>query len=179
MSKISRRVTWGCLAAAGAIGTAALTASAGPAMAATSACPNGAACSNAVVHISVGISFAFNGSNTFTLTPGVTSTSAVQFTVSTNNTHGYSLSLSGTDPTTPGGAFFPAGDLQYKTFLSGTGEVDQGIASLTNASATVFSKPSPTSGDNFSQDWVASNVPVTQSPGDYVSTLSYVASVNP
>jgi hypothetical protein len=131
----------------------------------------------ATVHVAVGISFAFNGSPSFTLTPNVSSPAAINFTVSTNNQHGATVTLSGTDPATAGGASFPATSLSYTTF-SGGSEVDQGPQQLTGSAATVTSFNAATGGTGFQQTWLASlgaQVP----PGDYQSTLTYVASVNP
>jgi len=150
---------------------------AGPAKADT--CPAGSSCQSATVHVLVGITFAFTGGASFNLSPNVTSPSAVRFNVQTNNPHGYHITLSGTDPTTVGGANFPASSLIYDT-LSGGAEVGTGggPVSLSNTAAQFFTSPQPTASTDFSQDWTA-NVSANQSPGDYLSTLSYVASVNP
>lgn len=150
---------------------------AGPAKADT--CPAGSSCQSATVHVLVGITFAFTGGASFNLSPNVTSPSAVRFNVQTNNPHGYSISLSGTDPTTVGGSNFPASQLSYDT-LSGGADVGTpgGTVSLSNTVARFFNSTQPTAGTDFAQDWTA-NVSANQAPGDYLSTLSYVASVNP
>jgi hypothetical protein len=161
--------------AAGLLGAAAIAAvSAAPAMAA--GCPAGSSCADATVHINQVISFAFTSGTTFSLDPaGVVSHGALAFTVTTNDAAGYTVSLAGTDPATAAGASFPATSLSYSTFQGG-GQVGS-TNGLTNAAATfqTLTHPSSPNGDQYTQDWAASSVPGNTPPGDYASTLTFVA----
>jgi hypothetical protein len=159
--------------AAGAVVLGGVALSAGPAFASGPASSTG----TATVTVNQSISFAFTSSASFDLAPGVTQHGAIAFNVQTNDNHGYSLSLSGTDLTT-GTLTIPAGDLTYTTMLAGSG-VGTSNAVLSNSAAVVNSTaiaPGP-AGDSYSQDWTA-NIPSNQAPGAYVGTLTYVATAN-
>lgn len=142
-------------------------------------CPAGSSCQSAQITIPVGIVFSFTSSTTFTLQPNIKSASAVRFNLQTNAPHGYHITLAGTDPTTAGGANFPATQLSYDTLQGGAEANTSGAPNqLTNAAATFVNSTQPTASTDFTQDWTA-NVSPNQSPGNYLSTVSYVASTNP
>jgi hypothetical protein len=158
--------------AAGAVVLGGVALSAGPAFASG---PSSSA--QATVTVQQTISFAFSGPASFNLSPGVTQHGAIQFAITTNDNHGYSLSLSGTDLTT-GTLTIPAGDLTYNTSMNGS-QVGTNNAVLSNSAAIVNSTsvaPSP-AGDSYSQDYLA-NVPSNQAPGAYVGQLTFVATAN-
>lgn len=128
----------------------------------------------ATVTVAQSISFAFTSPPSFTLQPGVTDASAISFSIATNDSRGFSLTLSAPDLTLNGGASsIPATSLSYIT-KSGGNEVDQGAQQLTNTAAQVISTNVATAGTGYSQDWTA-NVSPSQAPGNYSTTLTYVA----
>jgi hypothetical protein len=169
------RIRFGTCAAGGILAAIAVTSGTAymvPAASAATMDGNPSSTAQATVTVAQSISFAFNGPTSFTLAPGVTDNNAVSFTVSTNDSHGYSLSLAAPD-LTAGGATIPATDLSYTTF-SGGSEVDQGAATLTNAAGVFYSATLATGGTGFNQNWLAT-VPANQAPGAYQTTLTYVA----
>jgi hypothetical protein len=161
------------LASAAVLG--ALAAGAGPAFAATGAGPTSSA--QATVTVTQSITFAFTSPASFNLAPGVTSHNAIAFNVQTNDNHGYTLSLSAPDPST-GTLSFPAAALSYTTFLGAGNQVGQ-TDQLSNTAAvfqTTTNAPGP-AGDGYTEDWTA-NLPSNQQPGNYSTTLTYIATAS-
>jgi hypothetical protein len=171
------RIRFGTCAAGGILAAIAVTSGTAYMVPAASAatCPAGSSCADATVTVNQTISFAFTSPTSFSLdTVGTVNHSALAFTVTTNDAHGYNLTLAGTDPATAGGSSFPAGDLQFDTW---TGGADTGFASLANTAARFENVTGATGGTGYTQDWKAA-VPGNQAPGSYDSTLTFVATGN-
>src|ERR1700758_4820246 len=103
--------------AVAAIAGGGLLAAAAPSFAATASGPS----AQATVTVNQQVSIAVTGSQSFALTPGVLDTGATAVTIYSNDSHGYSLSISDTgDPQTAAGASFPSSDLTYAMMQGGS-----------------------------------------------------------
>jgi hypothetical protein len=147
--------------------------------------PGGGGNVPASVAVAETLMFAFtNGTGAgFSVAPGATDTGAVSFMVGTNCPTGYTVSQAAPDLSNGAGSNLPAGSLS--DVLSYTDAVHPGgssspAAALTT-SPTLFVAPTGASlaaGDTYSQAWTAAAVPQNQAPGDYSTTISYVAAAN-
>jgi hypothetical protein len=136
----------------------------------------------ATITINTLISFGFDSSSTFALTPNVNTPDAVKFHVATNNPHGFSVAMSAPDPTDPGpgGQSFPASYLTYDSLQVSGGELNtqSPVNQLSNTPAVAFTSSQPTALFSVTQTWKA-NIPAIVAPGNYQSNILYVATVNP
>jgi hypothetical protein len=168
------RVRFGTCMAGGILAAIAVTSGSAYMVPAAEAatCPAGSSCADANVTVNQTISFAFTSATSFALDPaGVVNHSALAFTITTNDSHGYHVTLAAPDLTT-GNATIPATDLSYSTYTGGSqvGNTNQ----LSNTAADFLDDTHSTGGTGYTQDWAA-NVPGNTSPGVYQTTLTFVA----
>jgi hypothetical protein len=153
-------------AGAGMLGA---VATAAPALADT----NPSASTDVGVNVLQSITITFNSGASFSLAPNTPAVNATNFTIATNDGHGYHVMLSAPDLQTAGGASIPASDLSYTSWIGGS-EIDQGSQQLSNTAAQAFNRTAATNNETISQNWLAS-LPGNTQPGLYQSTITYTA----
>jgi hypothetical protein len=145
--------------------------------------PGGGGNVNASVTVAETLTFQFNGANSFSLAPGTTDKAAVAFTIGTNDPSGYNVSQAAPDLSNGAGGTIGVGNLSEVlnyTDAGHPGGATQPSVPLTN-SPTLFVAPtvaSQAAGDTYSQDWSSAAVLANQAPGNYTTTITYVAAAN-